>query len=115
MPQTGKQESYGKVEVKRAKPGLDEIPANCGYMKKFKFNVDMNSNGISGDCIEWCQVNCEGLWGWWFEPAGQIVDPKNHWEDQNAYMSFEKKRDASRFWLTVGVQNMGNRSKSNNY
>ena len=106
MQQIGK--SYGKVNVKRVKANLSEIPKNCGYMQKFRFNIDMNSNGIMGDCIEWCQLNCEGRWGWWFEPAGDMQDPKNHWEHQNAYMSFQKKRDASRFWLAIGLKNMGN-------
>ena len=49
--------------------------------------------------------------GWWFEPAGEIVNPQNHWEDQNSYMSFEKKTDATRFWLAIGVANMGNKSR----
>ena len=100
--------SYGKVRVKSARPGLDEVPDDCGYMKKFRYNIDMQSNGIMGECIAWCQVNCEGRWGWWFEPAGEIENPNNHWENQNAYMSFQKKRDATRFWLSVGIQNMGN-------
>lgn len=101
--------SYGKVKVKRSNPGLDEIADGCGYMQKFKFNVDMDSNGIMSECIDWCQVNCEGKWGWWFEPAGEIVNPQNHWEDQNSYMSFERKLDATRFWLAVGVKNSGNK------
>jgi len=101
--------SYGKVKVKRSKPSLDEISDDCGYMQQFKFNVDMNSNGVMGECIEWCQLNCEGKWGWWFEPVGEIKNPKNHWEHQNAYMSFERKLDATRFWLSVGVRNSGDR------
>jgi hypothetical protein len=80
---------YQAAKVKRVRAHLDEVPEDCGYMKKFRFNVDMNSNGIMGDCIEWCQVNCEGRWGWWFAPVGEIENPKNHWEHQNAYMSFE--------------------------
>ena len=103
--------SYGKVKVKRAKPGLDEIPEDCGYQQQFRFNIDMNSDGIMGDCIEWCQQNCEGKWGWWFENT-DLYDPlKHNWEEQNAYMSFQHKRDATRFWLSKGIQNMGNRSR----
>ena len=100
--------SYGKVKVKRVKPALAEIPEDCGYEKKFRFNIDMNSNGIMGECIEWCQVNCEGKWGWWFEPAGQIDNPHNHWEDQNSYMSFQNKREAMAFFMAIGIANMGN-------
>ena len=50
--------SFGKVQVKRTRADLREIPENCGYEKKFRYNIDMNSNGIMGDCIEWCQINC---------------------------------------------------------
>ena len=101
--------SYGKVKVKRSNPRLDEVPEDCGYMQQFEYNVDMNSNGIMGECIDWCQVNCEGKWGWWFENKNMYDEKWHNWEEQNAYMSFEKKKDASRFWLAVGVQNMGDR------
>ncbi len=98
---------YGKVKVKKIKPTMTDIPDDCGYMQRFKYNIDMNSNGIMGDCIEWCQIHCKGKWGWWFEPAGEIENPRNHWENQNAYMSFQRKYDATRFWLCVGIQNSG--------
>ena len=107
MPRNGK--SYGTVKIKRIKPSLDEVPEDCGYMKQFDYNIDMNSNGVNGVCIEWCQQNCTGKWGWWFAPSGEIVNPANHWENQNAYMSFEIKRDATRFWLCVGIQNSGDK------
>ena len=103
--------AFGKVKVRKVKPELDDIPNDCGYDKKFKYDIDMDSNGIMGECIEWCQQNCKGKWGWWFEPAGEIENPRNHWEHQNAYMSFEKKTDATRFWLAIGVLNMGNKSR----
>ena len=105
MPRNGK--SYGRVKVKKVQHNLEDIPEDCGYDKKFKYDIDMQSNGIMGECIEWCQKNCKNKWGWWFEPAGEIESPKNHWEDQNAYMSFEKKIDATKFWMSVGVQNSG--------
>ena len=102
--------AYGKVKIKKIKPVLADIPEDCGYEKQFEHNIDMNSNGIMADCIEWCQINCQGNWGWWFKPAGNIGNPQNHWEDQNSYMSFQYKRDATRFWLAIGLQNMGERS-----
>jgi hypothetical protein len=105
---SGQKKFYEAARIKRISPGLDEVPEDCGYMQQFEYNIDMNSNGIMGDCIDWCQRKCEGKWGWWFEPAGEIENPKDHWEDQNAYMSFEKKSDATKFWFEVGVQNMGN-------
>jgi len=105
MPLVGK--SYGKVSVKRTRPGMNEVPDDCGYMQKFRYNIDLNCNGVMGECIEWCQLNCTGKWGWWFEPVGEIDNPKNHWEHQNAYMSFQRKKDATRFWMSVGIQNSG--------
>ena len=103
--------SFGKVQVKKVNPRLPDIPLDCGYEKKFRFNIDMNSNGIMGDCIEWCQRNCEGRWGWWFDNKEQYNLNWHNWEDQDAYMSFEKKKDATRFWLAVGLKNMGNKDR----
>ena len=52
--------AFGKVKVRKVKPELDDIPNDCGYDKKFKYDIDMDSNGIMGECIEWCQQNCKG-------------------------------------------------------
>ena len=104
-------EKFGKVAIKKINPKSNDIPEDCGYMQRFEFNIDMNSNGVMGDCIDWCEKNCEGKWGWWFEPAGLIENPKNHWEDQNAYMSFERRLDATRFWMSVGIQNSGQKDR----
>ena len=100
---------YGDVAIKKVSPVLAEIPEDCGYQQKFKFNIDMNSNGIMAESIEWCQINCEGKWGWWFEQKHLFSEKWHNWEDQNAYMSFQKKRDATRFWMAVGIQNSSNR------
>ena len=103
--------SYGKVEVKRVNPELQEIPEDCGYECQFEHNIDMNSNGIMSECIEWCQIHCEGKWGWWFE-QNELYDPLRHnWEEQNSYMSFEDKKEATAFFLAVGMANMGNRDR----
>ena len=40
--------TYGKVKVKRTSPRMDEVPEDCGYMKQFEFNVDMNSKRCHG-------------------------------------------------------------------
>ena len=107
MQQVGKK-SYGRVKVKKVKAGLDDIPEDCGYLKRFKYDVDMHSNGINGECIEWCQINCKHKWGWFFEgPPGK--DPWDHnWQKQNSYMSFENNREAMAFFLAIGINNMGN-------
>jgi len=103
--------SYGKIKIKKINPRSEDIPEDCGYMQRFEFNIDLNSNGVMGECIDWCEKNCEGRWGWWFDPAGEIAHPQNHWEDQNAYMSFERKLDATRFWMSIGIQNSGQKGR----
>ena len=55
--------SDGKDKGNKIKLSMANIPDDCGYMQQFKYNIDMNSNGIMGDCIDWCQSNCEGKWG----------------------------------------------------
>ena len=103
--------AFGRVKVRKIKPELDDIPEDCGYQKKFRFNIDMNSNGIMGECIEWCQVNCQGKWGWWFQGPKSDNPYEHNWQEQNSYMSFQYKKDATRFWLSVGLQNMGNNER----
>jgi len=101
---------FGKVKIASMKP-LEEIPDDCGYEKRFKYDIDMQSNGIMGECIEWCQINCKKKWGWWFE-GPDLTNPYNHnWENQNSYMSFENKREAMAFFLAIGIQNMGDTNK----
>ena len=112
-----KNKSFGRVKVKNMVPKkkrlsghmpLEEIPKDCGYDKKFEFDVNMHSNGIMGECIEWCQLHCKKKWGWWFR-SGALYDPMLHnWEDQDAFMSFECQKEAMAFWLAVGLVNTGN-------
>jgi|TARA_B100000959_G_C14641723_1_gene484559 hypothetical protein len=100
MPHNGK--NFGKVEVIG-----DRIPESCGYQKRFKYNIDMNSNGIGGECIEWCEENCQYKWGWWFEAPDNPEVFYNHWEGQKAWMSFANRKEAMTFWISVGIQNYG--------
>ena len=101
--------SFGNVNVKRASAGMSEIPDDCGYEKKFKYNIDMNTNGIPGECIEWCEKNCKHKWGWWFEQTDLYSTAWHNWEEQKAYMSFASKREAMKFWLAIGLKSMGDR------
>ena len=99
----------GKVKVKSMNGRLDDIPEDCGYDKRFKYDIDMDSNGIMGECIEWCQRNCKGKWGWWFEQK-ELYNPAWHnWEEQESYMSFEDNREATAFFLAIGLANMGHK------
>ena len=100
--------AFGKVKVRKIKPELDDIPEDCGYQKRFKYDIDMHSNGIMGECIEWCQINCKHKWGWWFQ-GPDSNDPYDHnWQQQNSYMSFQNKREAMAFFMALGIANMGN-------
>tara|TARA_B100000214_G_scaffold36291_1_gene22849 strand:+ start:165 stop:485 length:321 start_codon:yes stop_codon:yes gene_type:complete len=100
--------AFGKVKVRKIKPELDDIPNDCGYQKRFKYDIDMHSNGIMGECIEWCQINCKHKWGWWFQ-GPDSNDPYDHrWQEQSSFMSFENKREAMAFFMAIGMANMGN-------
>ena len=88
-----------------------ELPDGYGYNHIFKHQIKTRTYGLSGSLIPQIHKLCEGKWGWWFE-QNDLYDPFRHnWEEQNSYMSFEKKTDATRFWLAVGLQNMGERSR----
>lgn len=80
---------YGKVKEKTL---------NNGYDKKFKYSIFLNSDGVVEDYIHWCEKNCKGRWGWWYEtsPAWDT-----HWDSSGnkAYMSFGSKKEATRFWF----------------
>lgn len=105
------QKKFGKIKIKRIKAGLDQIPEDCGYEKRFTYDIDMNSNGIMSECIEWCQTNCKSKWGWWFEQK-DLYNPLHHnWEEQDSYMSFEDNKEATAFFLAIGMANMGNRDR----
>ena len=36
---------------------IDKVPDDCGYDMRFKYDVNMNSYGINGDCISWCWLH----------------------------------------------------------
>ena len=44
---------FSKVAVKSVNGSLDNIPNDCGYECRFQYDVDMYSNGIASECIEW--------------------------------------------------------------
>lgn len=76
-----------------------------GYLQKFRHNICLNDYGVPGEYINWCKKKSKGLWGWWFEtcpewnePYVDPYDPEYH-EKNTAYMSFQYKRDAVRFWF----------------
>ena len=52
------EKKLGNVKVKSMNGALDDIPNDCGYECRFQYDVDMHSNGIAGECIEWCQTHC---------------------------------------------------------
>jgi hypothetical protein len=94
---------FGKVKVKSMHSALDDIPNDCGYECRFEYDVDMHSNGISG--------HCKSKWGWWFEQTDLYNPLVHNWEEQNSYMSFEDNKEATAFFLAIGLANMGDRSR----
>ena len=76
------------------------------YLGRFRYHISINDNGVPGECMNWCEKNCKGKWGWFFEPInvkndehfGKTFHSWNY-EDQEAFMSFTHKRDAVRFWF----------------
>lgn len=71
---------------------------NCGYNKEFTYVVDLENHGVPSRYIEWCDANCENLWGWHFWQAPHVQ--KIPWDDEwlppdevtrstKAYISFE--------------------------
>jgi hypothetical protein len=76
-----------------------------GYLQRFRHNIDLNSFGVDGDLIEWCKRQSEGSWGWWFwtHPDWHNLDYDTYDERaygrNRAYMSFQYKKDALRFWF----------------
>ena len=78
---------------------------SSGYLQKFRYNICLNDFGVPYEYITWCKKKSKGLWGWWFETCPEwnepYVDPYNpeYHEKNMAYMSFQYKRDAVRFWF----------------
>ena len=90
---------------------MDHVPINCGYDKKFKYDVDMHSNGIMGDCVQWCVNNCNYKWGWWFKARSKYDPFLHNSEEQDSFMSFQNQREATAFFLASGMDNMGDHSR----
>ena len=67
------------------------------YLGHYKYDVCLNDYGVPEDCLIWCEDNCKGRWGWWFDDAPE----SSHWNPENnvAYMSFAHKKDAVKFWF----------------
>ena len=56
---------------------MNNYSPECGYNKKFEYNIYINATGINGKCIDYAAGMCKHNWGWWFN------------SDKMAYMSFE--------------------------
>jgi hypothetical protein len=56
---------------------MNDYSTDCGYNKKFEYNIYINATGINGKCISYAAGMCQHKWGWWFN------------DDKMAYMSFE--------------------------
>jgi hypothetical protein len=76
-----------------------------GYLQKFRHNIDLNNFGVGAELLDWCKKHSDGAWGWWFwthpnwhNPDYDTYDERAY-ENNRAYLSFQYKRDAVRFWF----------------
>ena len=78
------------------------IPEDCGYDLKFEHNLDLKDPGVSAMYVNWCNDNCLGRWGWWFERdlRGYYTNYRDH---SNAFLSFENEEDLVLFSLTHDI------------
>ena len=33
---------------------------------KYRYSIDLRSDGVTEDHIDWCHKHCKGNWGWWY-------------------------------------------------
>lgn len=61
--------TYATCKYRHLRPDVFKyhIPENCGYGRKFEYNVYLNSLGVSGSSVEYAQTMCKHKWGWWFD------------------------------------------------
>ena len=65
---------------------LEKIPKDCGYNHRFRYDISVMDHGVPAECIEWCERNCKGRWGWWFDPAKDYDPMLHNYEEQEAYI-----------------------------
>jgi len=70
------------------------IRKGCGYNKSFKYLAVLKNN-INMRLINWCDRNCNGKYGWYFE------DHKTSFHNiqRSTVFTFEKKIDCFNFKL----------------
>ena len=67
------------------------IAPDCGYDKRFKYNIPINNirwsldqpPGVPYFVVIWCAENCKHPWGWWFDK-----------KTKEAHMSFENRNES---------------------
>ena len=111
----------GKLKIKKPKPkrrkrrlpqaGEDayyRLPkrADCGYEKRFRYNMSLGTYGVPAELLHWCSANCKHKWGWWFKNDTSWYEHWDH-EKNEAFMSFNSKREAFLFWFEIGHKHYG--------
>ena len=84
----------GKLKIRKPKPkrrkrrlpqaGEDayyRLPkrADCGYEKRFRYNMSLGTYGVPAELLHWCSANCKHKWGWWFKNDNSWYD---HWDHE---------------------------------
>lgn len=78
------------------------VPEGCGYNQKFFWHWALNTHGVSGSIITWCNKNCVGKFGWHFMPNSFMNYDEDDWfKNQEAFLSFEYKEDLLQAKLSI--------------
>ena len=72
------------------------IRKGCGYNKSFKYSTDY-AKKINMRIISWCNNNCTGKFGWYFEDVIDKAFASNHRVKRKTVFTFEKKYDCFNF------------------
>lgn len=73
------------------------IRKGCGYNQNYRFKVEL-SKKIKMETINWCNNNCSGKFGWYFDDvmSGRRLDYK---VTRKTIFTFQKKYDCFNFKL----------------
>ena len=86
-----------------------KFPPGCGYEKKYRYSLSLGTYGVPAELIHWCIDKCKHKWGWWFKTNGTWYEDWSAHETNEAFMSFNSRKEAFKFWFEVGVKHYGDR------
>jgi len=80
-------------------PDFHTDPLFKGTDAKFlQHHICLNDFAVNLPQIRWCRDNCEGEWGWFFDP---LYEHGMGEAESTAYMAFANTQDAIKFKLII--------------